>query len=324
MSSDKPIDSSGTLDSAGKVPDRVESDEIVSAYLSHDKYVRRLEGFSVLADIEIQGTPTAAVVDTAAMVTLVSSSLFRKFSDFTPVGPAVTLKGLGDSPIPAFRVPDVEIRLGSRTYNWSVCVTEMKDDMILGLDFLHAIHSKVDLGLNSLEVNGEVIPTRLQGKGVADETRRVVLTHSVSIPPNTCGHVRARLLYPPAAPTEVLVQPTTNNRNLLVATTLSSSDNIILQVINDTTKPVRLRKNHHIAFATDFQSVLSPEEEAVYDIRMVDASHSGTDSGKETTGQEALDKLLASEFCLKSLTPFRKVSSAISSSEVGGIWMPKF
>jgi hypothetical protein len=83
-------------------------------------------------------------------------------------------------------------------------------------------------------------------------------------------------MYCPEQDLEILIEPTNYNRNLLVASTLSNSGNIVLQVVNDSNKPVRLRKNHHIGNALEFQSVLSPRQAEVYDVRTASSGQSKT------------------------------------------------
>jgi hypothetical protein len=50
----------------------------------------------------------------------------------------VKLRGLGEQLVYGRIVKNVHIKIGSQTITWDVCTAPLRDDVILGLDFLEA------------------------------------------------------------------------------------------------------------------------------------------------------------------------------------------
>ena len=105
----------------------------------------------------INGCATEAVIDSAAMVTLVQEEHFR--SVFTPqdFGPVCVLTGIGTDPVHGQLVHNVPITVGTQTFLHTVCVAPISDQCLLGLDFLKVTGSVLDLANDVLEIDGNVI-----------------------------------------------------------------------------------------------------------------------------------------------------------------------
>jgi hypothetical protein len=87
----------------------------------------------------------SAVIDTAAVVTLISMKLFEELGGSVQSDSKIMLRGHGDEPSEAFRVPKFEFQLEGKIFSWNVCVVVMRDDFILGLDFLTKYECRLDL-----------------------------------------------------------------------------------------------------------------------------------------------------------------------------------
>ena len=71
---------------------------------------------TVLVDILIGGHPTDAVVDSAAMVTLVREDLIVSRLDPKNIGPVCVLSGIGSDPVHGRLVHNVPISVGTQTF----------------------------------------------------------------------------------------------------------------------------------------------------------------------------------------------------------------
>lgn len=105
--------------------------------------------------IVVQGHQTTAVVDTAAMMTLVNKKVFPGNNSFDITPQEISLKGLGQQKVTGQLFKNVECQIGLHSYTLDMCVVDMKDSVILGLDFLKAHKCIVDLRRNLVEIGND-------------------------------------------------------------------------------------------------------------------------------------------------------------------------
>ena len=74
----------------------------------------------------INGYTTRAIVDSAAMVTLVQEDYFRKICSPQNIGHVCVLTGIGADPVQGYLVPNVPITVGSQTFLHTVCVAPLQ------------------------------------------------------------------------------------------------------------------------------------------------------------------------------------------------------
>lgn len=108
-------------------------------------------GLNVLVPFQCQSLKTHAVVDTAAMVSLISMEKFQSICPGPLSGEAVRLHNAekGSSMIAHF-VPKLEFWLGHKQFTWNFYVAPITDDVLLGLDFLKSKKVIVDLQNDTL------------------------------------------------------------------------------------------------------------------------------------------------------------------------------
>jgi hypothetical protein len=109
----------------------------------------------------------------------------------------VKLRGLGEQLVYGRIVKNVHIKIGSQTITWDVRTAPLRDDLILGLDFLEAHKAVIRLGAETVKINGELI----QAKLVANQTTetsvaRILLHETIKIPPNSMMTVAVPLKEP--------------------------------------------------------------------------------------------------------------------------------
>ncbi|MES9879356.1 MAG: pol polyprotein, partial [Sedimenticola sp.] len=206
-------------------------------------HVRSTKGMTLVVDVTINGSETEAVIDTAAMVTLVSDSFFRSLACHNTLsGQTVLLKGLSDTPIHGQFFNGLNIRIGHQNYKWKVCVAPMTDNCILGIDFLKAHSCLVDLGKNLLSIGGQHIPAKLKIAPHENPIKisRVQVAHRSTIPPHTIGLVQGKIHQP--TPDHQLFEPLPQRESVLMSSVYTADHIFNVKVINDSDRYLSFKK----------------------------------------------------------------------------------
>ena len=87
----------------------------------------------------INGIPTDAILDTAAMVTLIRDDYLQSITDPHQICPVCVLTGIGSDPVHGRIVYNVPITVGTQTFLHTVCFAPVKDACLLGLDFIQPV-----------------------------------------------------------------------------------------------------------------------------------------------------------------------------------------
>ncbi|MES9881487.1 MAG: retropepsin-like aspartic protease [Sedimenticola sp.] len=205
--------------------------------------VRNTRGTSLVIDVSVNGSITEAVVDTAAMVTLVSESFFKSLScGNSPLGETVLLQGISDHPAQGRFYEGLNIRIGNKNHKWKVCVTPMTDNLILGIDFLTEFSCIVDLGKNIMIMGGQFIPAKL--KIAPDNTpikvSRVHCTQRQTIPPQSVAFVKGKLSVP-IEDTHVF-EPLPQKEGILASSVFAKGNELTVKFINISDKYRSIKK----------------------------------------------------------------------------------
>ena len=145
---------------------------------------------SVLAGIN--GYETEAVIDSAAMITLIQEKYFRSIYTPNEWGVSVRLTGIGGEHDMGKMVHNVPFTFGDQTFLHTVCVAQIKELCLLGLDFLKATGCVLDLANDILEIAGDIFPIKVAASPKLQVSRVSVAKRTV-IPPNTVGYIRGNL-----------------------------------------------------------------------------------------------------------------------------------
>ena len=155
---------------------------------------RRTVGRSLIIPAAINSISVQAIIDTAAMFTLVSRKLFQHIPDNCEL---VRVKGIGDQPITGQIATDTTITIGQISTSWDVCVIDMSDTVILGLDFLNACNAMDDLAHMTAMLNGQVIQATLEEGSKDQPTAQAFLARNIKVPPNTSMLLTVEVYSPP-------------------------------------------------------------------------------------------------------------------------------
>ena len=91
------------------------------------------------------------VIDSAAQVTVMDCDCWRKVMACEPVGEYISLRQVDGSSMPdAIIVPSVEITVGLYHTSITIYVTRLRNDLLLGMNFLLAAEAVLNLSDNTL------------------------------------------------------------------------------------------------------------------------------------------------------------------------------
>ncbi|ELU04249.1 hypothetical protein CAPTEDRAFT_201702 [Capitella teleta] len=115
---------------------------------------------NLLVSVKVNGVLTKAVLDTASQVTVMSEDMFEKIADPAPIkAETVFLKGAAkEGGMRSHRYKDLKLRLGGKEYRWDFYVAPISDDLLLGLDFMEAHSTVIDLADKVIILENERIP----------------------------------------------------------------------------------------------------------------------------------------------------------------------
>ena len=128
---------------------------------------------SLKVPITLQDRSIKAVIDTAAMVTVISDQIYKEMKPSPPCLNATTLQTAGRNMKMVGRIiGPLSIKLGNVIFPTLVHVAPINKDMLLGLDFLLRIGAGINLKELHLVVTGasEIVPLEIEYENRASHT----------------------------------------------------------------------------------------------------------------------------------------------------------
>ena len=128
---------------------------------------------SLRVPITLQDRSIKAVIDTAAMMTVISDQIYKEMKPNPPCLKATTLQSAGRNMKMVGRIiGPVSIKLGNVIFPTLVHVAAINNDMLLGLDFLLRIGAGINLKELHLVVKGatEIVPLEIKYENKASHT----------------------------------------------------------------------------------------------------------------------------------------------------------
>ena len=210
---------------------------------------------------------TAAVIDTAAQVTIMSSN-WRERLSLKPGSHDETVllrNAERDSTMQGVVWKHVGFQLGERKYFWDIMEADISDALILGIDFLRRYQCKIDLGSSVLEMgDGEKIHASMRGQDSrVYHVSRVLLAKTISVPPLSVRYVETLFENPADVP--FAVDPHSRQNLFIPPVLLNGSTNAQLCLMNMTDHHVRLKRNAELGCAVETDIVVVPREDPKMD-----------------------------------------------------------
>ena len=216
--------------------------------------VQDTAGLSLVIDICMNGQRLKAVLDTAAQATVLNAELASKMQ--LDLQEDLVLKCAGKGTQITGRIAkNTNIKLGGKCYKWDVVVAPIGDDLLLGLDFLAAHSSTIDISRNLITLEGEEIPASLRrtANGSKFKVSRVTVGKRTIIPPHSAKLTPTRLSSP--ADTDFVIEKYDDCQGLLMAATVvkGCDPNPTVCFINLTDKYVTLKPGKWLGNATEVE-----------------------------------------------------------------------
>ena len=199
-------------------------------------------GVMLRVPVEVQGMQLQAVVDTAALVTLVSVEFYKSLDPAPPIRKELVMntarKGMQMN---GYIAGPFEVVLGTLQFSVEIYVAPI-EEMLLGLAFLEANGVSLHLKEKELQIAGEVIPMSLRTGSPLDNEKEtgVPLVKGCKVPPNSIVRVGAHLSESLGG--EYIVKVATKGEILIPLTLHKGSDNPVFCLINLFDHHVELEK----------------------------------------------------------------------------------
>ena len=206
----------------------------------------------------INGIPTKDVFNTAAMVTLIRDDYMTPLYSQDQLGPICVLTGIGSDPVQGRIVHNVPITVGTQTFLHTVCFAPVRDACLLGLDFLTATSSVLDLGNETLTIGEDIVPVSVTMTAESKFSKVSVVRRTV-IKPFSVGYVTAKLDTPFDSP---FIFEGCQTKHALLSRVYSEQKSFTVKVVNDSNFFVTFKKGKKIGHA-EAATQISPEQAQV-------------------------------------------------------------
>ena len=206
----------------------------------------------------VNSCSTLALVDTGSQVTVINFDLFDKFEVKSKLTGKFLLQGINENMnTEAWLIRGIFISFGSSTYKWDVLVASVKDQLIIGMDFMCHFGVKLNFMDYTFTLQGEVLEfnhVRSKSNGIF-ETCRVFIDKKLTVPGNSVMLVQAKTSV--SSNSDFVFEPAGENKGLLIPRTLCRGEIFVpLQVVNDSTNDIVLKPNHVLGHAVECDLVL--------------------------------------------------------------------
>ena len=138
---------------------------------------------SMVIPVVLEGKPLEAILDSGAQAAVLNEKIAENLlSQHESL--SASLIGVGDKEVPAKFFPKVEITIGGVSYRGPMYTAAMKDDMLLGIDFMTQFDMKIDFSRCEIHVADQVIKAKyvMGAEGEQVTIARVTLASKVNIP----------------------------------------------------------------------------------------------------------------------------------------------
>ena len=203
--------------------------------------------------------PMAAVIDSAAEVTILSDKIYNSLQDRPQILRKTVMYAAGKGmQMDTIIVGPVKLEVGSKSYCTDVYVAPIDDDMLLGLDFLKRHQTITDLKNNTFTIGDDQIPLYCGPQSEIPIVAKVTVPKRTVVPPHSVVRIPGQL---DVDLSSFIVESSPQCQGpLLVPRCFFQDSKPTLCVFNPTESPYTLRKNAVIAQAYEAKELTSVQE----------------------------------------------------------------
>ena len=201
----------------------------------------------------------AAVIDSAAEVTILSDKIYNSLQDRPQILRKTVMYAAGRvMQMDTIIVGPVKLEVGSKSYCTDVYVAPIDDDMLVGLDFLKRHQTITDLKNNTFTIGDDQIPLYCGPQSEIPIVAKVTVPKRTVVPPHSVVRIPGQL---DVDLSSFIVESSPQCQGpLLVPRCFFQDDKPTLCVFNPTESPYTLRKNAVIAQAYEAKELTSVQE----------------------------------------------------------------
>ena len=232
-------------------------------------------GRTLKVPVRIGDQAISATIDSAAQVTVLKTSLVEQCIKSQPVD-TIRLVGISQNSIIGDVFSNVKIQIGQQLMTGNVVSAPIKDDILLGIDFLLGMKVRIDFGTARVVINDEVIQAQIITDSGAEDVCDVSLAHDVQVPP--CSVKSVSVLLTRNFESGFCVTPLRENFPCMIPSSFhNSSKDVVIQLFNDTSKTIRIKKGTVVGVAESGEEKLEPSQTSGSSrVRKVETSRSPT------------------------------------------------
>lgn len=205
------------------------------------------------------GKPISAIIDTAAMITLINESLIP--DNQLATNELIKLKGIGSQILHGRLIKGVAFAVGNLHVSWDCCAVPIDDEMILGLDFLAAYHGIVNIKECTISLENNTFPVKLISDLKQHPNSYVRIQRTMCVQPNTIVRIAVQLENHLTG--EYVVSPVRLKSGLLGSHTLGRGNTTAMSFINDSSTAVKIKEGTVVGEAEAYAEICQEEESPV-------------------------------------------------------------
>ncbi|CAC5414085.1 unnamed protein product [Mytilus coruscus] len=194
-------------------------------------YDKNKKSKTLFIEMKVLGKTFKAVVDSAAQISVLSTSILPLLQSTIKLNKHLVLRGAGkDSKIDARYTEEIPIEIGKLKSKWRFVTANINDNIILGIDFLEKLGAVIDMANYTIRINNEAIPAVCLVGNEGEETNlyRISMKKKIVVPPHSLKIVDREIDHTPTD--DIIIQPKTNLKGLLSPNVLISKDETVKAV----------------------------------------------------------------------------------------------
>ena len=267
----------------GIVPDLLDSDDEMSAecygktqkqdemikelteefsQMSVRQVTYRAPGMTYLIPITVERRKIKSVMDTGSQACLMSYAVFKSLN-CKKAERILVHNAQKNSWMDGYEVPGFRFMLGGKHYSCNMAVSDIEDDLILGLDFLKREARTIDLENDCIVMkNGDTIHAvvKIGEDGERYQVSRVILRKKCSVAPRSFRFAQAKLENP--AGVSMVLEPRQTGSLLLIPSLVKGDSTAVkVAMVNLGNEKVSIPRGQLVAQAIEAESAVEVDEE---------------------------------------------------------------
>ncbi|CAC5407143.1 unnamed protein product [Mytilus coruscus] len=233
-------------------------------------YDKNKKSKTLFIEMKVLGKTFKAVVDSAAQISVLSTSILPLLQSTIKLNKHSVLRGAGkNSKIDARYAEEIPIEIGKLKSKWRFVTANINDNIILGIAFLEKFGAVIDMANYTVRINNEAIPAvcLVGNEGEEINLYRISIKKKTVVPPHSLKIVDMEIDHTPTD--DIIIQPKTNVKGLLSPNALISKDETVKAVFrNDTDTFITLKGGHKFGIGMEIYNIVTDHDDLAEDSKV--------------------------------------------------------